>query len=268
MSTETPHYKAPGWFTRNVFNRGVAFATRHGVSVWGSRVLAVKGRKSGEWRTTPVNLLTIGDERYLVAPRGETEWVKNIRVAGGGELRVGKKVEPFTVQELYDTLVPYRHYRRDLGIETNQDYEAAVTRLLSGEKGYVRADKAMQDRLKQEMTSAHADVGAFRDYAETRISLAPDALQKLGVSVPAQNPGGYAVGNGNGGAPAQAGSSFVVPGTEAEVACRFCGGTLPEGRSVTYCPHCGQNLSAKHCAGCGSELDPLWKFCINCGKKT
>ena len=60
---------------------------------------------------------------------------------------------PFTVQELYDTLVPYRHYRRDLGIETNQDYEAAVTRLLAGEKGYVRADKGMQDRLKKEIES-------------------------------------------------------------------------------------------------------------------
>jgi deazaflavin-dependent oxidoreductase (nitroreductase family) len=99
MST-TAHYKAPGWFTRNVFNPTVEFATRHGLSVWGSRVLAVKGRKSGEWRTTPVNLLTIGEQRYLVAPRGETEWVKNIRVAGGGELRVGKKVEPFSVREL------------------------------------------------------------------------------------------------------------------------------------------------------------------------
>jgi hypothetical protein len=99
---------------------------------------------------------------------------------------------PFTVQELYDTLVPYRHYRRDLGIETNQDYEAAVSRLLSGEKGYVRADKAMQDRLKKELESPHADVGAFRDYAESRISLAPDALQQLGVAVPAQNAGGYA----------------------------------------------------------------------------
>jgi hypothetical protein len=174
---------------------------------------------------------------------------------------------PFTVQELYDTLVPYRHYRRDLGIETNQDYEAAVTRLLSGEKGYVRADKAMQDRLKQEIASAQSDVGAFRDYAETRISLAPDALQKLGVAVPAQNAGGYA-GNGNGGDPA-AGTSFVVPGSmEIAEGCRFCGGTLPEGRSVTYCPHCGQNLAAKHCAGCGAELDPVWKFCINCGKKT
>ena len=172
---------------------------------------------------------------------------------------------PFTVQELYDTLVPYRHYRRDLGIETNQDYEAAITRLLSGEKGYVRADAAMQDRLKKEMESPHADVGAFRDYAETRISLAPDALEKLGVAVPAQNAGGFSGGNGD----AAAGTSFVVPGTmEPAEGCRFCGGTLPEGRTVTYCPHCGQNLAAKHCAGCGSELDPVWKFCINCGKRT
>jgi len=170
---------------------------------------------------------------------------------------------PFTVQELYDTLVPYRHYRRDLGIETNQDYEAAVTRLLAGEKGYVRADKSMQDRLKHELESAHADVGAFRDFAESRISLAPEAVQKLGVTVPAQNAGGYASqGNGNGAA-----TSFGLGTVDIAEGCKFCGGTLPEGRAVTYCPHCGQNLAAKHCAGCGGELDPLWKFCINCGKK-
>ncbi len=180
---------------------------------------------------------------------------------------------PFTVQELYDTLVPYRHYRRDLGIETNQDYEAAVTRLLSGEKGYVRAEQAMQDRLKKEMASPHADVGAFRDYAEARVSLAPDALQKLGVAIPSQNAGGYSVGqggNGNGGSPGEATTSFAVPGMatmEVQAGCKFCGGTLPEGRAVVYCPHCGQNLAAKHCAGCGVELDPIWKFCINCGKR-
>jgi hypothetical protein len=181
---------------------------------------------------------------------------------------------PFTVQELYDTLVPYRHYRRDLGIDTNQDYEAAVTRLLSGEKGYIRADQTMQDRLKQEMSSAHADVGAFRDYAETRISLAPDALQKLGVAIPSQNAGGYATGragNGDAGTGGNGDStSFVVPGalsTDVE-SCKFCGGTLPEGRKAIYCPHCGQNLAAKHCAGCGAELDPVWKFCVNCGRKT
>jgi hypothetical protein len=172
---------------------------------------------------------------------------------------------PFTVQELYDTLVPYRHYRRDLGIETNQDYEAAVTRLLSGEKGYVRADKAMQDRLKQELESPHADVGAFRDFAETRISLVPEAVQKLGVAVPSQNAGGYSgQGNGNG---AQSTSFAGLATVDLTDGCKFCGGTLPEGRTATYCPHCGQNLAAKHCAGCGAELDPIWKFCINCGKK-
>ena len=102
MTADAPHYREPGWFTRNVFNRSIAFLTRHGVSVWGSRVLAVKGRTSGEWRTTPVNLLELDDNRYLVSPRGEGQWVRNLRVAGTGELRVGKKVEAFRARELAD----------------------------------------------------------------------------------------------------------------------------------------------------------------------
>jgi deazaflavin-dependent oxidoreductase (nitroreductase family) len=96
------HYRAPGWFTRNVFNRLVAFLTRQGISVLGSRVLAVMGRKSGEWRTTPVNLLTYDNRRYLVAPRGEAQWVRNLRVAGTGELRLGKGAESFRGRELSD----------------------------------------------------------------------------------------------------------------------------------------------------------------------
>src|SRR5215475_1347931 len=85
-----------------VFNELVATLTRLGVSVWGSRVLAVRGRKSGEWRTTPVNLLTVDAKEYLVAPRGQTDWVRNIRVARGGELRLGKKVQPFSAVEVDD----------------------------------------------------------------------------------------------------------------------------------------------------------------------
>ena len=91
-----PHYKEPGWFTRNVFNRFIAFCTRRGISVWGSRELRVRGRKSGEWRTTPVNLLSYDGKRYLVAPRGHTQWVKNLRASGTGELQVGRRIEPFT----------------------------------------------------------------------------------------------------------------------------------------------------------------------------
>jgi deazaflavin-dependent oxidoreductase (nitroreductase family) len=86
----------------NFFNDTVARLTRMGISVYGSRVLAVKGRKSGEWRTTPVNPLRVDGTQYLVAPRGNTQWVRNLRVVGTGELRVGRKAEPFSATEIGD----------------------------------------------------------------------------------------------------------------------------------------------------------------------
>ncbi|MFE4305964.1 nitroreductase/quinone reductase family protein [Streptomyces sp. NPDC056891] len=99
-SDPAAHVMKPGWFTVNVLNRTVAWATRF--SVWGSRVLAVRGRKSGEWRRTPVNLLTVDGVRYLVAPRGHVQWTHNMRVAGGGQLILGKHVQDFTVVEVAD----------------------------------------------------------------------------------------------------------------------------------------------------------------------
>jgi len=103
--TAATRYIRPGRATA-LFNGVIAGLTRAGVSVWGSRVLAVRGRTSGEMRTTPVNLLTVDGERYLVAPRGVTQWVRNIRVAGEAELRVGRRVEPVRVVELADDEKP------------------------------------------------------------------------------------------------------------------------------------------------------------------
>jgi deazaflavin-dependent oxidoreductase (nitroreductase family) len=100
------HYDRPGWFTKHVFNRAVALLTRLGLSVSGSRILEVRGRRSGEWRRTPVNLLTLDGARYLVAPRGQTQWVKNIRVSGEGRLLLGRRSEPITVTELADDAKP------------------------------------------------------------------------------------------------------------------------------------------------------------------
>ena len=97
------HYRAPGWFTRNVFNRSVTALTGVGVSVWGSRTLEVRGRKTGVPRRTPVNLLTLDDVRYLVAPRGHTQWVRNLRVAGEGDLLLGRRREHFRATEIADT---------------------------------------------------------------------------------------------------------------------------------------------------------------------
>jgi deazaflavin-dependent oxidoreductase (nitroreductase family) len=103
MNATPARYVKPKSAT-SFFNDTVGRLTRMGISVYGSRVLAVRGRKSGEWRTTPVNPLPLADgTRYLVAPRGNTQWVRNLRATGyTGELRVGRRVEPFTATEISD----------------------------------------------------------------------------------------------------------------------------------------------------------------------
>lgn len=125
MSTGQRRYIRPDWFTAHVFNPLVGRLTRLGVSVYGSRVLAVRGRKSGLWRTTPVNPLEYRGQRYLVAPRGETEWVRNIRVSGEAELRLGPRREPIRVVELPDEEKPelLRHYLRRWKWEVGQFFE-------------------------------------------------------------------------------------------------------------------------------------------------
>jgi hypothetical protein len=218
---------------------------------------------------------------------------------------------PFTVQELYETLIPYRHHRRELGIETNQDYEIAVSRLLSGERDYLLADPEMRDKLQAELSSQHADPGAFREFAGAKVSLAPEALRRIrALTVPS---GAAAAAESASGGTASAPSSTPAPsvppmsGSGAAVApappsgginatfplssatagesarptptalssllnlsvpegCQFCGGTLPEGRTVIYCPHCGNNLSVSRCPACGGELEKGWKYCVGCGR--
>ena len=103
----------------------VATLTRYGISLRGSRVLSVRGRQSGEWRSTPVNPLTYQGRRYLVSPRGQTQWVRNMRVARGGQLRVGRRVEEFTATELPDEQKPelLREYLRRWKFEVGMFFE-------------------------------------------------------------------------------------------------------------------------------------------------
>lgn len=97
------HYRRPGFLTRRVLNRLVILLTRLGVSVWGSRVLEVRGRRSGQPRRVPVNLLELDGERYLVSARGEGEWVRNVRAADGAlTLLLGRRREHLRATELAD----------------------------------------------------------------------------------------------------------------------------------------------------------------------
>lgn len=100
--SETRRYLRPGAFTNRVLNPLMAWLVRRGLGVKGAAVLEVVGRRSGEPRTTPVNPLPLGGERYLLAPRGETEWVRNIRVAGRAALLTRRGREEFAVVEVDD----------------------------------------------------------------------------------------------------------------------------------------------------------------------
>ena len=115
-------YVVPGWFTRRMFNPLVAVLARRGISVRGSSELSVIGRTSGEWRSVPVNPMDFEGARYLVAPRGTTQWVRNLRAAGRGQLRVGRRTESFVAHEVSDVdkvaiLRAYlKHWKFEVGV--------------------------------------------------------------------------------------------------------------------------------------------------------
>ncbi len=225
--------------------------------------------------------------------------------------------QPFDVAELYQTVLPYRLHRRELGLETNDDYEITLTEMLAGARDYLIVDDHMRDALKKELSGTNPDPSAFKQFARSRVALSPTALRSLdagpsvdpaspdvalafapsvpmasptepsGVTAPTQrvetpeaplprmstqptvgatpmtppavsNPGraaGTVVGPGGG---------TIIPA--AGERCRSCDGALPEGRAITFCPHCGQNLTTINCPACGSELELGWSFCPTCGR--
>ena len=253
--------------------------------------------------------------------------------------------QPFDVAELYQTILPYRHHRRELGLETNDDYEITLTELLSGARDYLLVDERMSDALKKELAARNPDPSAFKQYAKERVALSPGALRTLEAGPPADaatpdlalpmrtatseqptrpnatssvspaaapppssasvtapptapaarrasveqsapasappspprpastRPQTMATPNTP---PAMAGNSrasgaISAPGTSSIVPnagqhCRSCDGVLPEGRAITFCPHCGQNLTTINCPACGAELELGWNFCPTCGR--
>lgn len=75
-------YRRPSRLTR-AFNRAFSWLASLGLTPSDTVTLEVKGRRSGEVRSNPATWVEQGGERYLVSPRGEAEWVRNVRAAGG-----------------------------------------------------------------------------------------------------------------------------------------------------------------------------------------
>jgi hypothetical protein len=188
---------------------------------------------------------------------------------------------PFEVAELYQTILPYRLHRRELGLDTNQDYEMTLLELLSGARGYLVVDDRMRDTLRKELGSGSPDPSVLREFAGAHVALASDAVRRLDtpegresarsepasaatpVAARAATPTASAPTTPRRGPSSQPRTVAVAAVGES---CRFCGGALPPGRQITFCPHCGQNLTVINCAACGTELELGWSYCTTCGR--
>lgn len=117
-------YIAPDRKTFRV-NKIMAGLAGLGITLKGTRVLYVRGRKSGEWRSTPVDFFKFEGERYLVAPRGVTQWVRNLRVAGEGRIRAGWRTVAFTAEEMPDDVKEpiLRSYIKKWAIDVDEFFD-------------------------------------------------------------------------------------------------------------------------------------------------
>lgn len=167
---------------------------------------------------------------------------------------------PFTVGELHSQILPYRHFRRELGLATNQEYEMILMELLTGARGYLDVDERLRDALGKELASGTPEPSRVREFADAHVSISAAAqatvpdLRPAPQQQPRHTPGARPV------TPAE------LPSVRDNTRCRYCGGDLPAGRELNYCPHCGQNLQVLNCPACGAEVEAGWRFCVACGK--
>lgn len=134
MSQQSYYLRASASADR--LNRIVGWLARHGISLMGSAELSVRGRRSGQLQRIPVNAHAFEGERYIVSARGHSQWVRNMRVAGGGELRLGRKVSRFSAVEIADDAQKARIIRAYLerwGWEVNQYFQGITAKSTDAE---------------------------------------------------------------------------------------------------------------------------------------
>jgi hypothetical protein len=212
----------------------------------------------------------------------------------------------FEVSALYQTLIPYRLNRTELALDSAEEYEITLMRLLAGTRGLLSGDPDMQAALQAELESPNPDLSVFRAWGTAAVSINAAAVRALDNQSPAavrhpsppastrqaemagratlevpassMSPGGMQAARAGGSktsatvaTPPSSQPAPAPPAAPAHVhgpGCRYCGGELPDGRDAQFCPHCGQNLSIKQCPACSTELEVEWQFCITCGRQS
>jgi predicted RNA-binding Zn-ribbon protein involved in translation (DUF1610 family) len=178
---------------------------------------------------------------------------------------------PVSVAEVRKSVLPYRAQRKVLGLDSVEDYETVLLRLVAEERGYVKTlPAAAAVRCREELGQPNPDLSILEAIGESTIqvtSLAAGKMVEDGQSAPP--PPSSPAPSQAARPPAPPPPPVVQSQTESaalrEKTCRFCQGKLPLGRTATFCPHCGERLIPLTCSRCGTELESGWKHCITCG---
>ena len=105
MNASLPEFRKPSPLEA-FLNRTFGFLIGLGIGPSHIYVLRVRGRKSGRIYSTPVDLLELGGKRFLVAPRGRTQWVRNAESAGQVTLKKGRMQQDFRLRTISDADKP------------------------------------------------------------------------------------------------------------------------------------------------------------------
>ncbi len=195
---------------------------------------------------------------------------------------------PIPLEDIHQSIVPYRSNRRALHLESSEDYELVLLRLCAGEGALVRTEpEEARARFEEELRSPNPDLGVLHRVEHVVVSLRseplaralrPEADPELAYAPPAPMPPELAGLDPALDAPLDVALDEDLadlepePEPEPEAAveragprCLYCGDSLPADRQVRFCPHCGQRQSPPECPRCHHEVEPGWRHCVNCG---
>jgi predicted RNA-binding Zn-ribbon protein involved in translation (DUF1610 family) len=175
--------------------------------------------------------------------------VRNLVATDAARLR-----QPVPVMDIKNSILPYRSNRRALGLESNEEYEELLIRLVAEEGGLVTTTPAdVAEWCQRQMASLSPDLSGIPGQGSATITVRPEAVGKVLGKVSAD-----AIAK-------NLETSSAVPVPVAPETCVHCGLKLPESRAVNFCPACGRSVTMIPCDNCGADMEPGWRFCVNCG---
>jgi hypothetical protein len=191
------------------------------------------------------------------------------------------------VADLQHVIIPYRTSRRALALESAEDYEVLLLRLCAGEGGLARTDPPdVQALFQSELAGSNPDLALLHVHGDALVSLSGGAVARAlaldpdAAYAPPPAPAEETFGAASTHTQPQvedpedellfeerspAGNDEAHAADAGGVMCLYCGATLPGGRSVNFCPHCGQSQATLRCPACQAEIELGWRHCVGCG---